>query len=191
MTYRAIIILMQLCFISFIGKGQTFDFVKVIAGQGVVYNNDTIFLEKTNIKETCRILKIADQTESEIIYMTMWDGFDSETGESTSGAELTREIKHNSLVFEFASENDKYNLELRYIEIKENAATKVYTDTGFELGEINPDILGVYSEKSKHDYVSDNKLTYNLFAHGISFQLEQLENGDKKLVEITTHRRFE
>ncbi|MBI9056005.1 MAG: hypothetical protein JEY96_19445 [Bacteroidales bacterium] len=165
--------------------------MKVIAGTGVVYNNDTIFLEKTNIKETCRILKIADQTDSEIIYMTMWDGFDSETGESISGAEWTREIKHNSLVFEFASENDKNNLELRFIEVKENVATKVYTDTGFELGEINPDILGVYSEKSKHDYVSDNKLTYNLFAYGISFQFEQLENGDKKLVEITTHRIFE
>ena len=49
MTFRKYIILTVLNF-SFIGGfGQTFDFVKVIAGKGIVFNNDSILLYKTSI----------------------------------------------------------------------------------------------------------------------------------------------
>ena len=31
-------------------SGQHYDFVKILSGQGIVYNNDTILLNRTTIK---------------------------------------------------------------------------------------------------------------------------------------------
>jgi len=175
------------CLILISGFGQKFDFIKVIAGKGIVFNNDSILIEITNINQTCKILGIIPPPSSDLILMSEWSGFDSETFEKTSGTEWLREIKYKSLVFKFSSEDDKNNLKLRWIKIKKDNTIKAYTDTGFEFCDINPNISETYPNESKFDYVSDNELTYNLYSHGISFQLKKENETNKRLSEISVH----
>jgi hypothetical protein len=54
---KILILINLICFGVF---GQHFDFVKITPGQGIVFNNDTIILGKTSIKDVCRIFKIKD-----------------------------------------------------------------------------------------------------------------------------------
>ena len=172
------------------GFGQKYDLVKVIAGQGIVFNNDSILIDKSNIEETCRILGLKDQSNSDILLMSEWTGYDSETLERTSGTEWIKEIKYKSLVFEFASENDKNNLKLRWIKIKKDNSVKAYTYTGFELGDVTPNISDIYPVETKFDYVSNNDLTYNLYSHGISFQLEKVDKTKNIITEISVHYKL-
>lgn len=177
--------------ISSCSFGQQYDFVKILPGNGIVYNNDSILLNKTSIKKLLRILKIKDTSNPNEFIMTMWDGYDPETLESTSGAEYTREIKYKSIIFEFADETDKVNLKLRWIRIGEDKTLKIYTDNGLIIGMINPKIKDYYPLTGKGDYISENGLTYNLYKYGISLQLERLENDDLRLIEISTHLIYE
>jgi hypothetical protein len=190
MIFRKSTLTIIFCLILISGYGQKYDFVKVIAGKGIVFNNDSILIENTNINKTCKILGINPPSNSDLILISEWSGFDSETMEDTSGTEWLREIKYKSLVFEFASENDKNNLKLRWIKIKKDNSIKAYTDTGFELGDVNPNISEIYPNESKHDYVSDNGLTYNLYSHGISFQLEKVNETKNIITEISVHYRL-
>jgi hypothetical protein len=168
--------------------GQQYNFVKVLSGQGVVYNNDTILLYKTTVKELHQKLKIKDTLKSnDFILPAMWDGFNIETGEAVSGSEYNREIKFKSIIFEFADKTDKNNLKLRRITIRENEAHKIYTDNGLMIGMINPNLKEIFPIFKKPDYISPNGLTYCLFTYGISFQLEKIENGDLRIIEISTH----
>lgn len=191
MTFRKHIILTVLSF-SFIGGfGQTFDFVKVMAGKGIVFNNDTILLNTTSLNETRKILKIkANSNEDGILMQALWDGYDIETQEMTSGSEWLKEVRFKNIVFEFASENDSENLKLRRIRIGEDKSMKIYTDNGFEIGEINPNISELFPRISKHDIISDDLKTYNLYSYGVSFGLEKLETNDLRLVEISTHYKI-
>jgi hypothetical protein len=173
-----------------LGFGQKYDFVKVIAGKGIVFNNDSILIEKTDINNTCKILGINPPSSSDLILMSTWSGFDSETMEAASGTEWLKEIKYKSLVFKFASETDKENLKLRWIKIRKDNLVKAYTDTGFELGDANPNISEVYPKQTKYDYISDNGMTYNLYTHGISFQLEKEDAPRKIINEISVHYKM-
>jgi hypothetical protein len=188
MTFRKYFILTIFNF-SFIGSfGQTFDFVKVIAGKGIVFNNDSILLFKTSIKKTCKILKIRDNiSNNDTIIIREWDGNDPETLEMTGGTEWIKEVRFKNIVFEFSSDSDVKKLELRWIRIGVDKSMKIYTDNGFEMGEINPNILEQFPKVSKHDFVSDDLKSYNLNTYGVSFELEKLENNDLRLVEISTH----
>ena len=191
MRNRSITILIILLLFSAKLFGQKYDFVKVLPGIGIVYNNDSIFLKKTTIKELHRIIKIKDTFNPDVFLMTMWDGYDPETLEFTSGAEYRREIKYKSITFEFADETDKNNLKLRWIRIREDKTFKIYTDNGLMIGTVNPKIREFYPLTGKRDYISDNGLTFNLYKYGISFQLEKLENDDLRLIEISTHLIYE
>ncbi|NLB26985.1 MAG: hypothetical protein GX820_09880 [Bacteroidales bacterium] len=187
MRFMSIKILVFILLFSNQLVGQQYDFVKILPGTGLVYNNDSIILNKTKIGELHRILKIKDTSNRNEFVMTMWDGFDPETLEFTSGVEYTREIKFKSITFEFADETDKDNLKLKWIRIKEDNKFKIYTDNGLMIGMINPKIREFYPLTGKRDYISDNGLTYNLYKYGISMQLEKLENNDLRLIEISTH----
>lgn len=190
MTFRKYIILTVLNF-SFIGGfGQTFDFIKVIAGKGIVFNNDSILLFKTSIKKTCEILKIKDISNNGHLIISEWDGYDPETLEMTSGTDWIKEVRFKNIVFRFSSDTDPNNLKLRKIRIGEYKSMKIYTDNGFEMGEINPNISEQFPKVSKHDFVSDDLKTYNLYTYGVSFGLERLENNDLRLVEISTHQKI-
>ena len=167
--------------------GQQHDLVKILPGIGIVYNNDSIILNKTTIRELHRILKIKNTSNPNEFIMTMWDGYDPETLESTSGSEYTREIKYKSIIFEFAEETDKDNLKLRWIRMGEDKTLKIYMDNGLIIGMINPKIKDFYTLTGKKDYISENGLTFNLYKYGISLQLERLGNEDLKLAEISTH----
>lgn len=166
--------------------GQQYDFVKILPGIGIVYNSDSIFLNKTTIKELHTILKIKDRSNPNGFTLSMWDGFDPETLELTSGSEYTREIEFKSITFIYADKANKDNLKLRAINIKENKTLKVYTDNGLMIGMINPKIQEYYPSKGKMDYIPDSGLIYNLSDYGIYFQLEKLENNDLRLIEIST-----
>ncbi len=187
MKFTSIKILVFILLFSNQLVGQKYDFVKILPGKGLVYNNDSIILNKTKIGELHQILKIKDTSNPNEFVMTMWDGFDLETLEFTSGSEFTREIKFKSITFEFADETDKDNLKLRWITIKEDSTLKIYTDNGLMIGMINPEIREFYPLTGKRDYISDNGLTYNLYKYGISMQLEKLKNNDLRLIEISTH----
>ena len=180
-----------LLFISFFSIGQKYDFVKILPGQGIVYNNDSILLKKTSITDTFKTLKIKDTSNPNVFSITNWDGIDSETGEWTSGTVYTREIEFKSITFNFSHETSLDSLELNSIEIKENSNLKIYTDNGIMIGMINPKIKEYYPLIGKQDYISDSGLTYNLYKYGISFQLEKLENNDLRLIEISTHLIYE
>jgi hypothetical protein len=191
MRYTSINILIGLLLFSSKLFGQQYDFVKILPGIGIVYNNDSIILNKTTIRELHRILKINYTPNPNEFLMTMWDGYDPETLESTSGTEYTREIKFKSITFEFADETDRDNLKLRWIRMKGDNTLKIYTDNGLMIGMINPKIKEFYPLTGKRDYISENGLTYNLYKYGISLQFERIENDDLKLIELSTHLIYE
>jgi hypothetical protein len=162
--------------------------VKVLPGQGIVYENDSILLFRTTIKEVCSILKIKYMPNEYSI--NLWDGFEAETGKRTSGSEYTYEINFKSIKFEFSDKENKNNLKLKWITIQEDKSLKVVTESGLELGMINPRIIDLYPKGKKYDYISDNKLTYNLYTYGISMHLVQLPTNELRLTEISTHYKL-
>ena len=170
--------------------GQQYDFIKIIPGQGIVYNNDSILLFRTTVKHVCRILKVKDNTKQGYFSMTLWDGYDPKTGESKSGSEFTKEIKFKSIIFEFADETDRNNLKLRWIRLKDDKSLKIYVDNGLVMGMINPNIKNLFPVMNNYDYIAENLLTYNLYTYGVSFQLIKLPNGDLQLAEISTHYKL-
>lgn len=189
--FKKYAMLIMSCLILTTGFGQKFDFFKVIAGIGIVYNNDSILIERTSIERTCEILEVLDQSNSDEVMIRDWSGFDSETFEDTSGTEWVKKIQHKSLEFEFTSENSIDSLKLRSINIKMDESIKTYTDTGLIIGEINPNISAIYPKASRRDYVSENELIYELYSHGISFKLENVENKKKRLTEISVHYKID
>lgn len=184
-------LLIILSIISSCSFGQKYDFVKILPGEGIVYNNDSILLRKISVSETFKTLKIKDTSDPNIFSITHWDGIDSETGEWISGTEYTKEIEFKSITFNFAHETSLDSLELVSIEINENSNFKSYTDNGLMIGMINPNIKEKFPIQNKDDYISDNELTYNLYTYGISIYLEILPNEDKRITKISTHHRIE
>ena len=180
MKFKAFILFNLICFTAF---SQKIHSVKVLPGQGIVYDNDSILLLKTTIKQVCSIFKIKYKPNPNEYTINQWDGFEVETGN-------THEIKFKSLNFEFSDEKDRNNLKLKWITIQEDKSLKVFTESGLEIGMINPKIIDLYPKGEKNDYISDNKLTYNLYTYGISMQLVQLPNNDLKLTEISTHYKL-
>jgi hypothetical protein len=169
--------------------GQKIDFVKVIPGQGIVLNDDSIMLYKTSVSELCNLLKINCDQQPYILRVRHWDGFDVKTGESVSGSELYKGITYKSILFEFSDPYKEDSIKLHWIKIKEDKTIKAYTDSGIELGETNPNIIKIYPLIKNNDYSSDDSLTYNLYTYGVSFQLERTKNKDLRVIEISTHYR--
>ncbi len=167
--------------------GQKTHNIQILPGQGIVYDKDSILLYKTTYKEVYKILKIRDRSKPNEFAISNWDGYDPETGESTSGSEYIKEIKYKSIMFEFADEKDNENVKLRWITLKEDKSLKIITDSGFEIGMINPQIKDIYPRTENNYFISEDNLTYNLYSYGISFELEKLANNDLKLIEISTH----
>jgi len=167
--------------------GQNFDFVKVLPGKGIVYNNDSILLNTTSLSDLYRKLNIEDTSEKNVFPITHWDGYDPETNEFISGEDYTKEINYKSITFNFSHENSLDSLELISIEIKEDKNLKVYTNNGFMIGMINPKLKEKLPLQNRNDYISDDELTYNLYTYGISFYLEIMPNGNKRITKIETH----
>ena len=187
MRCTSINILILILLFSIKLSGQQYDFVKILPGIGIVYNNDSIILQKTTIKELYRTLKIKKNSNPNEIRMILWDGYDSETFEPKSGIEFMRKVKFKTIEFEFTSETDKNNLKLKQIKIKGDKNLKIYTDNGLMIGMYNPQIKETYPLIGKRDYISEDSLTYNLYNYGISFQLEKLDFNSLSLIEISTH----
>jgi hypothetical protein len=187
MKLKVFILFNLICFTAFSQKMHS---VKVLPGQGIVYDNDSILLFKTTIKQVCSIFKIKYEPNPNEYTINNWDGFEAETGKRTSGSEYSHEIKFKSINFEFTDENDRNNLKLKWITIQKDKSLRVFTESGLEIGMINPKIIDLYPKGEKNDYISDNKLTYNLYTYGISMQLVQLPNNDLKLTEISTHYKL-
>ncbi len=187
MRCTSISILILILLFSIKLSGQQYDFVKIVPGIGIVYNNDSIILQKTTINELYRTLKIKKNSNPNEIRMILWDGYDSETFEPKSGIEFMRKVKFKTIEFEFTSETDKNNLKLKQIKIKGDKNLKIYTDNGLMIGMYNPQIKETYPLIGKRDYISEDSLTYNLYNYGISFQLEKLDFNSLRLIEISTH----
>jgi len=171
--------------------GQNYDFVKVLPGKGIIYNNDSILLYKTNVQQLHKILKIKDTSNPDELIIRIWDGFDAETYNDVSGSDFVRNIKYKFITFEFADESNPKDLKLNRIIIKTDKYTKVYTDNGLIIGMINSDIESFFPKVSKNYKVSENKQIYNLHHYGISIYLEKMDNGDLKIVEIETYKKTE
>ena len=186
-AFRKYFLLVLFNFIIPYGFGQTYDYIKVIVGKGVVFNSDSILLNKTTIKQTCDILKIKDITNNGDLIFSTWDGYDAETLEMTGGTELIKKVPYKNIEFEFASAIEKDNLKLRWIRMKADKSMKIYCDNGLIMNAINPDILGLFPKVDKVDYISENGLTFNLYSYGMSFKLIRLDNNDLQLIEISVH----
>ena len=170
--------------------GQSYDFVKIFPGKGILFNNDSVLLSATTMRQVCSILKIKyDYRPDKMILPVLWDGFDAKTLEPTHGSEWVNKIIYKSIVLEFADEHDKNNLKLWRITMKANDSLKIYTDNGLMIGNINPEIIKLFPIKQRWDYYSDDRLTYCLYSYGISFQLEKLTDGNNILTEISIHHK--
>jgi aryl-phospho-beta-D-glucosidase BglC (GH1 family) len=180
-----VIILISLNLFCTIGSGQKFDFVKVIPGKGIIYNGDSIFLFRTTIKETCKILKIKDETNSGQTIVNEWYGFE------TGGSELVKYVLYKSLVFEFASPESINSLKLRSVLIYHDKSLKVYTDSGLEIGRINPKITDIYPFKNKCDTIINEGMNYKLCSYGVSFNLDKTDNNELRLSEIEIYKKYE
>lgn len=169
--------------------GQHYDFVKIIPGQGIVYNNDTILLYSTTIEDIYRIFKFKDPPDPlnpDKIKISLWSG-ENDNG----GIEFLRLIEFKSIIFKFFTEGVGYLLELSNIYIKEDNSFKAYTDNGLMIGMINPNINEIFPSFGKKDYISESGLSYQLFSHGISLKLEKINDEDLKIIEIEVYRKIE
>ena len=106
---KTVILIFLISAFSIESFGQQNDTVKVLPGEGIVYNNDTILLNKTSISELHQKLRIIDMNPDEYRVYNV-DGWDSETWEGVSWIEYNREIEYKSIVFSFIDENDKDNI---------------------------------------------------------------------------------
>jgi len=178
MRYKILVIVFVFFPKSFFG--QNYDFVKVLSGQGIVYNNDSILLNKTKIAELHKILKIKDNSKNEI---SVWmSGEDLVTGEKAEKVGYKRIVEFKSFDFGFGS-NTKRKLVLKSIRIKEDETVNIYTDTGLIMGMINLNIMDLV-EKCNINFVSDDGLKYVLFNYGIILKLEKINDEDLKIVEM-------
>jgi hypothetical protein len=195
MKKRMILVRLKLLFITslFVSElfGQHYDFVEILPSQGIVYNNDSILLNKITVNELHQKLGIRDTSDPDIFSISMWDGFDSETMERVSGSEYVRTVEFKSIAFEFADKTDKDNLKLKWIRIREDMSLKICTDNGLIMGMINPHLKEFFPKLGKQDYVSQNGLTYNLYSYGISLCLEKMKNEDLRIIEISVHYKLE
>jgi len=165
--------------------GQQYHFVKIISGQGIVFNNDSIILGKTSINEVCRIFKIRENSNA-ISNETEWTGFEGKTGGPSYGS--SKDIIYKSLTFTFASEKGQ-DFELASIEAKEDKSLMVYTNNGLMIGMINPKINELFPRLKKQDFLAENKLEYQLSSFGISLKMEKLTNNDLRLTEIEIRKK--
>jgi len=164
--------------------GQRYDFVKVLPGTGIVFNNDSILLGSTSIKRVCRIFNVKDNPNK--FQMTMWDGEDEKS--ELSGIDFSKDIIYKSITFEFSDKVDRNNLKLTSIKLKADKSLKIYTDNGLIIGMTNPDIKELFPIFKKPDYISEDKLKYGLYTYGIHLQLDKLPNDDLMLTEILINR---
>ncbi|HEV7349858.1 hypothetical protein [Telluribacter sp.] len=164
---------------SFAGEKQK---VLVFPGVGIAINNDTIYIEKTSPKQLSKTLKIKEQfgTSDRI-----WDGYNPETGESVSGSEMVKNIIYKGIDFEFTGKI-RDSLTLKWIKIKVNKNFNVYINDSLYLGQINPPLDRYFKKNNKYDYISDSRMTYNLYSVGISFQLDSLKMK-RCLNEVSVH----
>lgn len=131
--------------------GQSYDFIKILPGQGIVYNNDSILLYRTSIEELHKILKIKETNPYNVSFVISCGDECSESYERT--------IKKNTINFEFGDEWDEYNLQLWKISITDDKALKIYTDNGLSMGMINPDIKKLFPVFEERDRISQNGLS--------------------------------
>jgi hypothetical protein len=193
------------CQFTLIVFGQSYDIVKIIAGKGIIFNNDSILISKTDISSANRILGLKnikssidsgtgenyvgiEEVES---IVTAYSGYDSETGEEIDGVDYMKIVRYKSLLLEFTSETNVNNLKLSYIKIGKHNTIKVFTDTGLNMKEINPNIINLYPVIEEHDNISSDELIYNYKSHGILFKLEKLDKNNKGLIEISIHTSLE
>ena len=188
MIYNITLTLISLTCISVL-RQKTHN-ILILPGQGMVFDKDSILLYKTTDKEVCKILKVRDKTKPNEFTISHWDGYNSETGEPASGSEYIKEIDYKSINFEFADEKDIDSVKLRWIRIKGDKSLRITTNSGIEMGMVNPQIDTIYPETGESYYISKDKLTYNLYPYGISFHLERQENSDLKVIEISTHYKI-
>jgi len=188
---KSVLFLALLNIIGLFTFGQSISIVKVLPGKGIVFNNDTILLQITTIKDLCKILNIKDTTNSNEFSITLWDGVDSKTGKEVSGSVYEKEVPYKSINFGYSDDQDAYKLKLCWITLKESEYLKIYFDNQIGIGTINPKIDKIFPHLNKKDYISDDKLTYKLYSYGISFQLEKSLNDELKLVEISIHNKIE
>jgi len=171
--------------------GQNISIVKVLPGIGIVFNNDSILLQSTTMKDLCKILNIKDSINTDGLSVTLWDGVDSKTGKEVSGSIYEKEIHYESIKFGYSDNDDAINLKLEWITLKENENLKIIINNQFGIGTINPEIKKIFPHLKKKDFISDDKLTYKLYSSGISFKLEKGSNDELKIVEISIHNKIE
>lgn len=167
---------------------QDFDYVKIIAGKGIVLNNDSILIDRTTLRDLMKMLKIDKEPSMSICD---WSGRDFETKKDTGGQYSQMELNYKTLNFSFTTvergTNNERNFKLSSIKIGNDETIKAYTDNGIELGDINPNIKEKFPETGKYDLISDTKEYYDLRSYGITFSLKEL-NNDLKVYRICVLR---
>ena len=123
-TYMKLFFTLIFCQFTLIVFGQSYDIVKIIAGKGIIFNNDSILISKTDIASAKRIFGLKDFEDSKDSdtgenyvgagqiesIATAYSGYDSEAGEEYDGIEYLKIVRYKSLLLEFTSKTNVNNL---------------------------------------------------------------------------------
>ncbi len=178
---RYVILLFTICLnYSFV----TFNPEQIIIrpGKEIQIGHKIFCLKHSTIKEVLDVFELEDFFYTSPVH---WDGIDSETGESVHGYEFKKEISCKGINFIFIGPK-KDSLLLEKIEIKKTEFYDVHINKKIKLGDTNPPLDRYFGKRKKHDYISSDSLTYNLYSRGISFYFTEDEK-EKILNRVSIH----
>lgn len=166
----------------FSAYGQAVDTLAALPGKGLIVNSDTIFVNKTSVKEAMDILGIKEKPK---LAYGVWDGANLDTGKDTSGTFVSRTLNFKGVTFEYEGENEA-DLQLQWITVPFSTNYYAFVNDNLYLGKEDPNFEKYFSPETEYDYISKDSLTYNFYSSGISFELDSTQNTTK-LSEISVH----
>jgi hypothetical protein len=182
MTTPRLVLILIFPFLWINSYGQRIDKIKILEGQGIIFNNDSILLDKTLIHQTSKILRVKDP---KIIEVTNWDNFD----EGKSGTTFRQVLNNKNLHFEYWSDKSEKDLKLITLKIVGLKNVILYDKNGIEIKKNNPLISNLYPTLKDQDYVAPNGLSYILDSYGLTFILDFEKGNNKVLKEISIYKK--
>lgn len=166
--------------------GQILDTLVALPGKGMVINSDTIFIDRTSVKEAMKILNIKEKPG---LSHGIAHGINLTEGKEESWTFVNIDLEFKDITLEYEGETEA-DLQLQWITIPSAIDYVIEISDEIVLDGNNPDINSFFPKEKEYDFISSDSLTFNLYSHGISFKLEKEKFG-KKLKEISVHHTID
>jgi hypothetical protein len=166
-------------------KGNNKD-INIIAGVGISIDSDTIYIGKTSIEQILKRFNLIDNYD--LIYANV-ELINIKTGRWTCDVEVDKNIPYGNIIFAFSGDT-KDSLVLGCIVISACDSLNGIINDSITLGQTNPPIDKYFPKKNKYDYISNERLEYDIRSYGISFKLEKVSNM-KRLKAVYVYRIIE